>query len=75
MAEHFFQPRQSGGGQTEQLVFDAVEMLAAGATVVGVGTAIHTRGVDALAKINAELAEFMAQNNFGSIAALRGRAL
>ncbi len=54
---------------------DAVEMLAAGATVVGVGTAIHTRGVDAPAKINAELTQFMAQNNFGSIAALRGRAL
>lgn len=54
---------------------DAVEMLAAGASVVGVGTAIHTRGVDALAKINAELVQFMTQNNFSSIAALRGRAL
>jgi len=54
---------------------DAAEMLAAGATVVGVGSAVYYRGVDALAKINAELADFMAQNNFGSMANLRRRAL
>ncbi|RMF02226.1 MAG: dihydroorotate dehydrogenase, partial [Chloroflexi bacterium] len=53
---------------------DAVEMLAAGATVVGVGSAIYTRGVGALAQIGAELAEFMAAHGFESVAQLRNRS-
>ncbi len=54
---------------------DAVEMLAAGATVVGVGSAVYYRGVSALTKINAELQSFMQENGFQSIVELRGRAL
>ena len=34
---------------------DAVEMLMAGATVVGVGSAIYLRGADAIQMIRAEL--------------------
>ena len=53
---------------------DAVEMLAAGATVVGVGSAVWYRGVKALAEIGAELVEFMTVHGFGAVAELRNRA-
>ncbi len=53
---------------------DAVEMLAAGATVVGVGSAVWYRGVGAMAEIGAELADFMAAHGFASVAELRNRA-
>lgn len=53
---------------------DAVEMLAAGATVVGVGSAVWYRGVAAMAQIGAELAEFMAGHGIDSVAELRNRA-
>jgi dihydroorotate dehydrogenase (NAD+) catalytic subunit len=50
---------------------DAAEMLMAGATVVGVGSAVWYRGVDAFGQINAELAAFMAQHGHPSVASLR----
>jgi dihydroorotate dehydrogenase (NAD+) catalytic subunit len=50
---------------------DAAEMLMAGATVVGVGSAVWRRGVDAFGQINAELAAFMAQHGYPSVSALR----
>jgi dihydroorotate dehydrogenase (NAD+) catalytic subunit len=53
---------------------DAVEMLAAGATVVGVGSAVWYRGVGAMAEIGAEMAQFMAAHGFGSVAELRNRS-
>ena len=58
----------TGGITTGQ---DAAEMLMAGATVVGVGSAVWYRGVDAFSQINAELAVFMAQHGYASVAALR----
>jgi dihydroorotate dehydrogenase (NAD+) catalytic subunit len=53
---------------------DAVEMLAAGATVVGVGSAVWYRGVEAMREIGAELADFMAAHHFASVAELRNRS-
>ncbi len=50
---------------------DAAEMLMAGATVVGVGSAVWYRGVDAFGQINAELAAFMALHGYPSVASLR----
>ncbi len=50
---------------------DAAEMLMAGATVVGVGSAVWRRGVDAFGQINAELAAFMIQHGYPSVSALR----
>ncbi|MCZ7572074.1 MAG: dihydroorotate dehydrogenase [Ardenticatenaceae bacterium] len=38
---------------------DAIEMLMAGATAVGVGSAVWYRGVDAFAQINAEIAAWL----------------
>jgi dihydroorotate dehydrogenase (NAD+) catalytic subunit len=58
----------AGGVSTGQ---DAAEMLMAGATVVGVGSAVWYRGVDAFGQINAELAAFMAQHGYFSVASLR----
>ncbi|MEA3336975.1 MAG: dihydroorotate dehydrogenase [Chloroflexota bacterium] len=54
---------------------DAVEMLAAGASVAGVGSAVYYRGVDALREINRELAAFMGLHGYGTVAGLRRRAL
>lgn len=53
---------------------DAAEMLMAGASVVGVGSAVYLRGVPALAEIGQELAEFMAQYDLPSIESLRRRS-
>ncbi len=53
---------------------DAVEMLAAGATVVGIGSAVYYRGVAAFQEIGQELVDFMEQHNILSIEALRDRS-
>ena len=53
---------------------DAVEMLMAGATVVGVGSAIYHRGPDAIRLIRAELQQWMASRNIASIVELQDRA-
>ena len=61
----------TGGVSTGQ---DAVEMLMAGATVVGVGSAIYQRGEDAIQLIRAELQEWMAAQGETAIADLHDRA-
>ena len=53
---------------------DAVEMLMAGATLVGVGSAIYLRGQDAIGLIHAELRQWMAGQNVARIADLQDRA-
>jgi dihydroorotate dehydrogenase (NAD+) catalytic subunit len=53
---------------------DAAEMLMAGASVVGVGSAVYYRGVSALGEIGAELAGFMERYEIESIEELRGRS-
>ena len=53
---------------------DAVEMLMAGATLVGVGSAIYHRGQDAISLIHAELQQWMAGQNVARIADLQDRA-
>jgi dihydroorotate dehydrogenase (NAD+) catalytic subunit len=54
---------------------DAAEMLMAGATAVGVGSAVWYRGVEALGQIAAELAAFMGKNGYANLDAIRGIAL
>jgi dihydroorotate dehydrogenase (NAD+) catalytic subunit len=61
----------TGGVSTGQ---DAAEMLMAGASLVGVGSAVYQRGVPALREIGQELADFMACHNIPSIEAMRGRS-
>ncbi|MBN1991556.1 MAG: dihydroorotate dehydrogenase [Anaerolineae bacterium] len=53
---------------------DAVEMLAAGASVVGVGSAVYYRGVSAMQQIGEELMAFMDQYHVSSVEMLRGRS-
>jgi dihydroorotate dehydrogenase (NAD+) catalytic subunit len=53
---------------------DAVEMLSAGATAVGVGTAIVTRGPAAITLILDELRGWLADRGLGGLDAVRGRA-
>jgi len=50
---------------------DAAEMLMAGATAVGVGSAVWTRGPEALGQIAGELAAFMEQHGYGTLQDLR----
>ena len=47
---------------------DAAEMMMAGASVVGVGTAVYYRGIDVFNKINREILEFMNENGYENVA-------
>lgn len=60
----------TGGVSTGQ---DAVEMLRAGATVVGVGSAVWYRGVSAMQQIGQELLAFMEHHHVPTVAHLRRR--
>lgn len=52
---------------------DAAEMLMAGATVVGVGSAVYYRGVSAMREIGQELVEFMESYGYSSTEELSGK--
>ena len=54
---------------------DAIEMLMAGATAVGVGSAFWYRGADALTLIVEEMRNFMDKNGYDSIGELIGKAV
>jgi len=53
---------------------DAAEMLMAGATAVGVGSAVWYRGVAALGEIGKELATFMESEGYTTLEEMRGIA-
>jgi len=53
---------------------DAVEMIMAGATAVGVGSVFYYRGVEACEPLTAELCAFMAGQGYATVAAMRGAA-
>jgi dihydroorotate dehydrogenase (NAD+) catalytic subunit len=52
---------------------DAMTMIMAGATLVGVGSAVYYRGAAAFKKIAAEMADFMQQEKIVSLDEIRGR--
>ena len=52
----------------------AAEMIMAGASAVGIGTAIHSRGIDVFSKVADELAEFMDENGYSKISEMKGLA-
>jgi dihydroorotate dehydrogenase (NAD+) catalytic subunit len=54
---------------------DAVEMIMAGATAVGVGSALYYRGAEACALIRAEMAAWLGAHGHGGLDAIRGSAL
>jgi dihydroorotate dehydrogenase (NAD+) catalytic subunit len=53
---------------------DAVEMIMAGATAVGIGSAVYYRGVEVFGEILEEMASFMAEQGYRSLADFRGMA-
>lgn len=53
---------------------DAIEMIMAGASAVGIGTGIYYRGMDIFRKICSEMEEFMEKEGFSSIKEMRGIA-
>lgn len=53
---------------------DAVEMMMAGATAVGLGSAVHYRGINVFSKINQEIKEFMTTHHYKSLKEIRGIA-
>ncbi|HRN70271.1 MAG TPA: dihydroorotate dehydrogenase [Candidatus Woesebacteria bacterium] len=53
---------------------DAIEMIMAGATAVGVGSAIYYRGIDVFKKINDEIKEFMEKEGYKSVNEIKGAA-
>ncbi|HHY58717.1 MAG TPA: dihydroorotate dehydrogenase [Chloroflexi bacterium] len=60
------------GGVTTGL--DAVEMLMAGATAVGVGSAIYYRGPEAITAIRNELTDWLDAHNVSQVQEISGRA-
>ena len=53
---------------------DAIEMLMAGATTVGVGSALYYRGAEALTQIRGEMATWLAEHGHADLDAIRNAA-
>ncbi|MBG0786613.1 MAG: dihydroorotate dehydrogenase [Anaerolineaceae bacterium] len=54
---------------------DAVEMVMAGATAVGVGSAFWYRGENALELITEEMQSFMVENGYAALSEMQGKAV
>lgn len=50
---------------------DAIEFLMAGASVIGVGTAVYYRGIEAFEKINAEMTKYLEKHALASVNDIR----
>lgn len=61
----------TGGIETAE---DVIQMILAGATAVGVGTAVYTRGLEVFASINSDLHVFMQEREISSLSDLKGAA-
>ncbi|MFH1545047.1 MAG: dihydroorotate dehydrogenase [archaeon] len=53
---------------------DAVELLMAGASAVGIGTGVYYRGIDVFKKVCEEMKKFMKENGYRNIKELVGKA-
>ncbi len=53
---------------------DAIEMIMAGASAVGIGTAVYYRGIDVFRKVSEEIGLFMEENNYNNIKEMVGKA-
>ena len=53
---------------------DAIEIIMAGATAVGIGTAIYHRGIDVFKKVCSEMEEWMKKNKIKNLEEVRGIA-
>jgi len=53
---------------------DAIEMIMAGATAVGVGSAVYYNGIDCFKKINSEMENWMKKNKVKNLEEIKGAA-
>ena len=53
---------------------DVVEMILVGATAVGIGSAVHFRGLEVFREVRQELEDYMARHGYTDLEAFRGRA-
>lgn len=53
---------------------DAIEMIMAGATAVGIGTAVYYRGIDVFRKVCNEMEEWMKKNKVKNLDEIKGAA-
>lgn len=53
---------------------DAIEMIMAGATCVGIGSGVHYRGIDVFRKVYNEIQDFLFENKYKSLDEIRGIA-
>lgn len=53
---------------------DAVEMMMAGASAVGIGTGVYYRGIDIFRKVSEEIKEFLKKNGYSSLKEIIGEA-
>jgi len=53
---------------------DVAEMMLVGATAVGIGSAVHYRGMEVFRCVCEELRDYMGQHEYGDLEAVRGRA-
>ncbi len=51
---------------------DAIELMMAGATAVGIGTAAYYRGIDCFSKITKEMEDWLKQSDYGSVKEIIG---
>jgi dihydroorotate dehydrogenase (NAD+) catalytic subunit len=54
---------------------DVVEMLLVGATAVGIGSAVHYRGMEVFRKVCEEVGDYMERHGYGELGALRGKGV
>ncbi len=53
---------------------DAVEIIMAGATAVGIGSGVYYRGIEIFQRVCEEIEEFMEENNYSNLKQIRGIA-
>jgi len=54
---------------------DVVEMILVGATAVGIGSAVHYRGMEVFREVCGELRDYMERHGYGRLGEFRGRAV
>jgi dihydroorotate dehydrogenase (NAD+) catalytic subunit len=59
----------TGGAETG---LDAIEMIMAGATLIGIGTGVYSRGIEVFSKVQAEMMEFMNGESIKNLDEIRG---
>jgi dihydroorotate dehydrogenase (NAD+) catalytic subunit len=54
---------------------DAVEMILVGATAVGIGSAVASRGIEVFEEVCGEVEDYMQRHSISNLEEMRGKAL